>query len=104
MYEIINAEIVNKITKIVEQWNTADLPWNPANPDRNIRATIAPWAIKSIRAGIERGAMIQIGKIAESIAAVLGVTDDADFHTIGEAAFRAYKNGQIVAAIDLIRK
>ncbi len=102
--EIINAELVNKIAVVVEQWSVADRPWNPANSDNSVRAGVTPWAVRSIRAGIERGAMVEIGKLAESIASELGLSDDADFLAIGEAAFRAYKNGQTVAALDIVRR
>jgi hypothetical protein len=102
--EIINAELVNKIAVVVEQWSAADRPWNPANSDNSVRSGMAPWAVRSIRAGIERGAMMEIGKLTESIAPALGVSDDADFITIGEAAFTAYKNGQAVSALDIARR
>ena len=104
MNEIINAELVSKISEIAEQWTVADRPFNPATLDNSIRKGMAHWAVRSIRAGIERGAMVEIGKITPTVVIdALELSEDDPLEIIGETVYQAYKSGCIISAMDMVR-
>ena len=92
--EIVNAEMCSKIDTIIDEWNAAD---------RLARKAFTGWVRLVVRAGIETGAMVQIGQHCESIAADLGFEEPNniyEFESLGVAAFKAYKRGQYLNVVD----
>lgn len=89
--DIVDANLVKKIIAIREQWSTADAI---------AMEQFTGWVRKSVRAGIERGAYMQIGvSCGDEIVEKLGLPEDSDFETIGAAAHRAYIAGGVVSAM-----
>lgn len=91
--QTINPELVAAINAIVREWREAN--------DRT-RNMFHGWQQRSALAGLEQGAMLQIGKLAESHR-FTSLDDERDIQTTGRECYEAYMRGATKAAIDLAR-
>lgn len=93
--EIINAKLVEDITKIIQEWNAAN------TQSRNF---FHGWQQLSVLAGLEQGAYGQMGKAAARCGENFGMDPYEDLRVLGETAFLAYKRGGFESLMDIIRK
>ena len=81
--------ITEKIAKLEEEWREANAAIQAAG--------LTGWTRQAALAGVERGAMIRIGKAAEPMAQQLGIDPEepaynslTGYEAIGRAAWEAY--------------
>lgn len=91
--ETINASLVLEIEEITAQWEDA--------VRRVGEVLIGGWANRSAQAGLERGALVQIGKCAERRGEFFGLEKNESWGNIGAAAYAAYRQGIVQNAVDI---
>lgn len=87
----INLELVGEINIVVSEWLEAN---------KRARNLFHGWQQRSVLAGLEHGAMLQIGKLAETHR-FTSPDDDRDIQTTGRECYEAYMRGATESAMDL---
>lgn len=90
-HTIINPELVEQITTLVQAWTVAD---------RRLRDLFHGWEQLATRAGLERGFHLQLAKLPGVDALTGGEIDDME--EAGRVIHEAYSRGTVRSAMDLM--